>query len=532
MTKQKLYLFDTTLRDGAQTQGVDFSVEEKRLIAAALDKLGIDYIEGGWPGANPTDTEFFAQKPPLKKAAFVAFGMTKRAGKSAENDPALATVLNSPADAACLVGKSWDFQVTEALGITFDENIECIADSIRAVKATAKQAMFDAEHFFDGYKANPDYALKCVKTAFEAGARWVVLCDTNGGTLPHEIETITTQVAKHIPGENLGIHAHNDTGNAVANSLAAVRAGVRQIQGTINGLGERCGNANLITLIPTLLLKPDFAEAFETGITENALKHITATSRQLDEILNRAPNRHAPYVGAAAFAHKGGLHVSGVTKNPHTYEHVPPDAVGNERILPVSDQAGRATILTKMSDWGIDIDAKDPRITRILDVVKEKEFEGFSYDGADASFELMARRILGQVPEYFKIESFRVMVERRHNAKGELVTVSEATVKANVDGQIIFSAGDGNGPVNALDSALRRDLGKYSTDLEDLHLVDFKVRILTAGTEAVTRVLIESGDGQGNRWFTVGVSPNIVDASFQALMDSITYKLFHQFNGS
>lgn len=532
MSKERLYLFDTTLRDGAQTHGVDFSVEDKRIIANSLDVLGLDYVEGGWPGANPTDTEFFSSQPKLKTATFTAFGMTKRAGVSADNDPTLAAVLNSGSPAVCLFGKSWDFQVTDALNISLEDNLECISETIKAAVDHKKESMFDAEHFFDGFKANPDYAMSCILAAKEAGARWVILCDTNGGTLPHEVSEIVEHVAQHIPGENLGIHAHNDTGNAVANSLAAVRAGVRQVQGTLNGLGERCGNANIISLIPTFKLKPEFSERFEIGVSDEALAKITTTSRLLDEILNRAPNRHAPYVGAAAFAHKGGVHVSAVLKNPETYEHVPPMSVGNERILPVSDQAGKATIINKLREWGVDFDPKDKRITALLDQVKEKEFEGFSYDGADASFELMARRAFGQVPEYFKVESFRVMVERRRNAKGQLVTVSEATVKANIDGEIILSACEGNGPVNALDGALRKDLGRFSADLADLQLVDFKVRILTAGTEAVTRVLIESRDKDGHRWFTVGVSPNIVDASFQALMDSITYKLFHKFNGT
>jgi 2-isopropylmalate synthase len=520
MTRERLYLFDTTLRDGAQTQGVDFSVEDKRQIALALDGLGIDYIEGGWPGANPTDTAFFADRPPLKQARFTAFGMTKRSGRSADNDPALAPVLEASVEAVCLVGKTWDFQVDVALEIPREENIDNIARSIEAVVARKREAMLDAEHFFDGYKANPDYALACIKAAYDAGTNWIVLCDTNGGTMPDDVFCIVSEVKAKLPNANLGIHAHNDTGQAAAISLAAVRAGVRQIQGTLNGLGERCGNANLCTLIATLLLKEPFASQFETGVGAAQLANLTHVSRTLDEILNRAPDRHAPYVGPSAFAHKGGLHSSAVLKNPATYEHVKPESVGNARQILVSDQAGRSNVLARLAEAGIDVDAKDARIARLLEDIKQREFLGYAYDGAEASFELMARRALGQVPEYFDVESFRVTVER---SKG--VTVSEGTVKLRVAGQAIVSVGTGNGPVNALDAALRKDLGKYSPFLSDLRLVDYKVRILTSGTEAVTRVMVESADGHGMRWSTVGVSENIVDASFEALTDSIIYKL-------
>ena len=524
MTRERIYLFDTTLRDGAQTQGVDFSVEDKRAIAMALDRLGIDYVEGGWPGANPTDSAFFEAPPKLKSAKLVSFGMTRRSGRSAGNDPGLVAVLGAEAACVCLVGKTWDFQVEGALGVPLAENVAMIRDSVAAAAAKA-EALFDAEHFFDGYKANPDYAHSCLKAAEAAGARWIVLCDTNGGTLPEEVERIVGEVVREIPGSKIAIHAHNDTENAVANSLAAVRAGARQVQGTLNGLGERCGNANLISMIPTLMLKKDYAERFETGVSEAALRHLTQTSRLLDEILNRAPNRHAPYVGASAFAHKAGLHVAAVEKNPRHYEHVPPELVGNARHILVSDQAGRSNILARLRDAGIEIDADGPKVARLLDEVKAREFQGYAYDGAEASFELMARRALGQIATYFDVLSFRVLVERRYNAKGQLVTVSEATVKVSVDGQVLISVGEGNGPVHALDEALRKDLGKYSSWIEDLRLVDFKVRILSGGTQAVTRVLIESADSKGGRWYTVGVSPNIVDASFQALYDSIIYKL-------
>jgi len=525
MARERLSLYDTTLRDGAQTQGVDFSLEDKWLIAQQLDVLGLDYIEAGYPGANPTDTRLFAQMRPLGSARLTAFGMTKRPGRSIANDPGFQAVLAANCFAICLVAKTWDFHVEVALGISLEENLEGIKDSVVAVVESGREALLDCEHFFDGYKANPDYALSCVKAAYAFGARWVVLCDTNGGTLPEEIEAIVVEVAKRVPGDHLGIHVHNDTDNGVANSLAAVRAGARQIQGTLNGLGERCGNANLTSIIPTLMLKSDYAERFETGVTPEKLRTLTHASRILDEILNRAPNRNAPYVGESAFAHKGGIHVSAVQKDPRTYEHVPPEAVGNRRRLLVSDQAGRSNILAELERIGIAVPKDDPRVGRLLDEVKEREAAGYAYEAADASFALLARRMLGNVPQFFDVDSFRVMVERRHNADGDLVTVSEATVKVRIDGETVLSVGEGNGPVHALDNALRKDLGRYQSYISDLDLVDYKVRILTGGTDATTRVLIESRDGEGNRWFTVGVSPNIVDASFEALLDSINYKL-------
>jgi 2-isopropylmalate synthase len=525
MSKERLYLFDTTLRDGAQTFGVDFSLEDKELIADTLDTLGIDYIEGGFPGANPTDTRFFSRKGDYKSAKLTAFGMTKRAGRSAENDPGLAALLDSQADAICIFGKTWDFHVRVALGISNEENLVAIADSIRHLAKGRREILFDCEHFFDGYKANPEYALSCAKTAFDAGARWVVLCDTNGGTLPHEIEEIITTVKTHVPGENLGIHCHNDTENAVANSLTAVRAGVRMVQGTLNGLGERCGNANLSSIIPTLMLKSEFAGQFEVGITPVQLTTLTHASRVLDNILNQAPDHHAPYVGEAAFAHKGGIHVSAVLKDPETYEHINPATVGNKRKIRVSDQAGKSNVLIELERLNIPVGKDDKAIAKLLEEVKKREDAGYAYETADASFELLARRLLGNVTTYFRVENFRVTVERRHNVLGELVTVSDATVKVNVDGQSLISAAEGNGPVNALDAALRKDLGVYQEFINDIELVDYKVRILTGGTSAITRVLVESCDANYNRWFTVGVSPNIIDASFEAILDSINYKL-------
>jgi 2-isopropylmalate synthase len=520
---ERIYLYDTTLRDGAQTQGVDFSVGDKRAIAEHLDAFGIDHVEAGWPGANPTDDALFADPPKLGRATLTAFGMTRRAGRSAANDPGLTAVLASGAPAACLVGKTWDYHVTAALGVDRDENLAMIADSVGHAAARLREVLFDAEHFFDGFKADPGYALACLEAAAGAGARWIVLCDTNGGTLPHEIGAIVGQVIRRIPGERLGIHCHDDTGNAVANSLAAVRAGVRQVQGSLNGLGERCGNANLVTLIPNLMLKL----GYETGVAPDRLRQITSLSRMVDELLTRAPNRHAPYVGAAAFAHKGGLHASAVAKDPRTYEHIDPTLVGNDRAVVVSDQAGRANVLARLADLGIAIKPDAPLLGKLVEVLKEREFAGYTYDGAEASFELLARRALGGVPDYFVVEGFRVTVERRHNAVGALVSLSEATVKVIVDGERIMNVAEGNGPVDALNAALRKDLGMFSAYLQDWRLVDYKVRILTpqAGTAAVTRVMIESADGAGARWATVGVSGNIIDASFQALHDSLVFKL-------
>ena len=525
MSKEKLYIFDTTLRDGAQTQGVDFSIDDKEKIALALDALGVDYIEGGWPGANHTDTEFFQKKLKLKNSKLTAFGMTKRAGRSADNDPGISALINSKAPAICLVGKSWDFHVDVALGISNDENLENISESAKHFVEQKKEFMFDAEHFFDGYKNNPQYALSCLKAAYTQGARWIVLCDTNGGTLPHEISKIVSEVLKQIPGKNLGIHAHNDTGNAVANTLAAVLTGVRQVQGTINGLGERCGNANLMSLIPTFFLKKDFSNKFETNINPNNIKNLTQCSRLLDEILNRKPNKHLPYVGAAAFSHKGGLHVSAVQKDPKTYEHINPEEVGNTRNIVVSDQSGKSNIISRLKTIGVNIKENDPKIKKLLEEVKDREFIGYSYDGADASFELLARRVNGEIPRFISIKEYDVTVKK--NSAGKIVSTAKAHLE--VDGEKIICEGEGNGPVNALDNAIRNNvdrLAKYSKYLKDLKLVDYKVRILNTGTEAITRVSIESTDSKGKNWFTIGVSTNIIDASFKALVDSLDYKLF------
>ncbi len=531
---ERLYLYDTTLRDGQQTQGVQFSTAEKQQIAAALDALGLDYIEGGWPGANPTDSAFFDEVPQTR-ARMTAFGMTKRSGRSAENDDVLAAVLNAGTGSVCLVGKSHDYHVTKALGISLEENLENIRASMAHIVGQGREALFDAEHFFDGYRDNPDYAVAALQAALDGGARWVVLCDTNGGTLPGDIGRITKAVIEAgVPGEKLGIHTHNDTENAVAGTLAAVDAGARQIQGTLNGLGERCGNANLTSIIPTLLLKEPYKSRFETGIPAAGLTGLVKVSRMLDDILNRVPQKQAAYVGASAFAHKAGLHASAILKDPSTYEHVPPEAVGNSRIVPMSNQAGQSNLRSRLADAGLQVAKGEPALGRILDRVKQKEDQGYAYDSAQASFELLAREELNLLTDPFEVERYRVISERRRNARGQVVVESEAVVTLQfLDGskrtgyfknehpQDLQDAG----PVHALWQAIRRDLGPYQALVDDTRLTDFRVRITNGGTEAVTRVIIDFEDGHGKRWSTVGVSPNIVDASFEALLDAIRWKL-------
>ena len=521
MTKEKLYIFDTTLRDGQQTQGVDFSVQDKIIISEALDKIGLDYIEGGWPGANPTDTKFFESRPKLKNSKFTAFGMTKRAGRSADNDPQLRALIDSGSDSICLVAKTWDYHVDVALGVTLDENLKSIEESVMSVSENSIESMIDCEHFFDGFKSNPEFSYQCIETAIENGAEWVVLCDTNGGTLPNEIFQIVSEITKKFSGDKIGIHCHNDTENAVANSLAAIDAGARHLQGTINGLGERCGNANLISIIPTFLLKKEYSEKYDISINVDKLSELKNLSRLVDDILNKHPNNHQPYVGDNAFAHKGGLHVSAVMKDPTTYEHVNPELVGNNRKILVSNQAGKSNLLSRLESIGMEINSDDKRINTLLEIVKEKEFQGYSYDGAGASFEILAKNVLDQVPTFFSVESYEVTI----SGSKDNSSLSKANISINVDDRIINSLGEGNGPVNALDNALRKDLGIYNEYIQDLILVDYKVRILDGGTEAITRVVIESSDSKNQSWFTVGISPNIIEASFEALMDSINYKL-------
>jgi len=532
MKRERIYLYDTTLRDGQQTQGVNFTVDNKIHISKALDELGIDYVEGGWPGANPTDSDFFDTKPKLK-ATFTAFGMTKRSGKSAENDEVLSAVLNANTPGVCLVGKTHDFHVTKALGITLEENLKNISDSVRHIVSKGREALFDCEHFFDGYRENPKYALKAAKAAYDAGARWVVLCDTNGGALPAQIFSATKAVIDTgIPGKCIGIHTHDDTEHAVANSLAAIDAGARQVQGTLNGLGERCGNANLVTLIPTLLLKEPYSSLYETGIEISKLNGLTSISRTLDDILNRVPDKWAAYVGSSAFAHKAGLHASAILKDPQTYEHIDPTIVGNERIIPMSNQAGQSNLKKRLMDAGLQIEKGDSRLSEILNAIKEREDRGYAYDSAQASFELIARKILGQLPTFFEIKRYRVTVEKRKNKYGKMVSLSEAVVVAKIGKNKVLSVSESmdpecgdQGPVNALSKALAKDLGPYQNCIDDMTLTDYKVRITGSGTDAVTRVIIDSQDSQGRRWSTVGVSANIVDASFEALLDAINWKL-------
>ncbi|MDA9164040.1 citramalate synthase [Amylibacter sp.] len=532
MKRERIYLYDTTLRDGQQTQGVNFTVDDKIRISNALDELGIDYVEGGWPGANPTDSDFFDTNPQLK-ATFTAFGMTKRSGKSAENDEVLSAVLNANTPGVCLVGKTHDFHVTKALGISLEENLSNISDSVRHIVSKGREALFDCEHFFDGYRENPNYALKAAKVAYEAGARWIVLCDTNGGALPSQVFSATKAVIDSgIPGDRIGIHTHNDTEHAIANSLAAIDAGARQVQGTLNGLGERCGNANLVTLIPTLLLKDPYSSLYETGVDLNKLSSLTSISRTLDDILNRVPDKWAAYVGSSAFAHKAGLHASAILKDPQTYEHIDPSVVGNERIIPMSNQAGQSNLKKRLMDAGLEINSQDSRLSEILNAIKDREDRGYAYDSAQASFELVARKILGQLPTFFEIKRYRVTVEKRKNKYGNMVSLSEAVVVAKIGKNKVLSVSESmdpdcgdQGPVNALSKALAKDLGPYQNCIDDMTLTDYKVRITGSGTDAVTRVIIDSQDGQGRRWSTVGVSANIVDASFEALLDAINWKL-------
>ena len=519
----KIFFFDTTLRDGQQTTGVDFSVDDKIKFSSALDELGIDYIEGGWPGSNPTDDKFFQSSINLKKSNLVAFGMTRRPSTSVSNDPGLNSLINTKVGQICIVGKSSAYQVEKALGISKEDNLQMIGESIQYINQKGIEAMYDAEHFFDGYKLDPEFAINCLLQAYKNNARWIVLCDTNGGTLPHEVERIVSEVVKEIPGERLGIHAHNDTENAVANSLAAVRAGVRQVQGTINGLGERCGNANLVSVIPSILLKTDFV----SSIPKENLTLLKKTSLLLDELLNRSPNTQQPYVGENAFSHKGGLHVSAINKDPKTYEHIDPQLVGNTRKIVISDQSGRSNITSLLNTVGINPDDHQNKLDLLLQKVKDREFKGYAFDQALASFEILARETLFGIPNYFELVRFKVIDDRRWNARGDLVTESEATVRIIVNKEEYMNVEIGNGPVNALDKALRKSLMSFYPVLEDLELTDFKVRILSSekGTDAIVRVIIESKDKEGNFWTTVGVSTNIIDASYNALRESLIFKL-------
>ena len=523
-SKSYITLFDTTLRDGAQTPHLDFSLADKITITKMLDDFGLDYIEGGYPGANPMDTEFFSESR-TKNSIFTAFGMTNRFGVSADNDPNIVALCQSSASAICYVAKSSETHVKIALEISNEDNLKTITSSVASAVSANKEVLVDLEHFFDGYKENSDYAISCIKTAIDAGAKWAVLCDTNGGTQPDEVRKIVESVTSIIDGDRIGIHAHNDTGQAVSNSLAAIEGGARQIQATINGIGERCGNANMITLIATLALKSFYSDRYSIGISEEKLLELTTLSRAFDDLLNRAPLANSPYVGSSAFSTKAGIHASALVKDPKTYEHVEPHLVGNERNLMISDQGGKSNFINQLSRHGFDVDKSDSRLDRLISEVKHKESSGYSYEAASASFALLARKILEGEKVFFSVDSFRVDVERRFNARGDMVTVSQAVVKVLIDDDEFISVAEGNGPVNALDLAMHKNLGKYQDSVSDLELIDYKVRILDGGTTAITRVLIDSIDGDGERWTTIGVSENIIDASFQALSDSLNYKL-------
>ncbi len=512
-------IYDTTLRDGSQAEGISFTVEDKIRIAHKLDELGVHYVEGGWPGSNPRDVDFFekARRANFSQTRITAFGSTRYPKKKVEDDVVLQALLKTETCAVTLFGKSWDLHVKEALSTSLDENLRMIFESIAYLKKRREEVLFDAEHFFDGYKNNPRYALKAVKEAESAGADWIILCDTNGGSLPHEVRSIFEEVKKSV-GVKMGIHAHNDAEVAVANSINAVQAGAEQVQGTINGIGERCGNANLVSIIPNLKIKMGV-----DCITDEQLQSLKNISAFVDELANKAHWNQQPFVGKSAFAHKGGVHISAVRKNSQTYEHVQPEKVGNHQRILVSDLSGKSNILHKAKEYGLAMDDDDPKVQQILKLLKESENLGFQYEGAEASFDLMMRDALGQKEVFFDFIGFRVIVEKRKEKED---SVSEATVKLRVNGVQEVSAAEGIGPINALDKAIKKALVKFYPELEEVNLCDYKVRILEEkkGTRAKTRVLVESGD-RHSKWGTVGVSENIIEASWQALVDSIDYKL-------
>lgn len=538
---REIWIYDTTLRDGAQREGLSLSIEDKLRIVRRLDRLGIPFIEGGWPGANPKDVQFFwqLQEEPLTQAELVAFCSTRRPGIDAADDPMLQPILAAGTRWVTIFGKSWDLHVTEGLKTTLDENLAMIRDTIEYLRAQGRRVIYDAEHWFDGYKRNPTYALETLKVAIAAGAEWLVFCDTNGGTLPHEISAIVQTVIQRLTEEvgvqraepnslqpslpRFGVHTHNDSDTAVANAIAAVLQGVRMVQGTINGYGERCGNANLCSLIPNLQVKLNFG-----CILPEQLAQLTETSRFVSEVVNLAPDDHAPFVGLSAFAHKGGIHVSAVERNPLTYEHIQPEQIGNRRRIVISEQSGLSNILAKARSFGIELDKQDPTCRQILQHLKNLESEGYQFEAAEASFELLMREALGQRQQPFEIKGFQVHYDLVPGRK-TLQTTSLATVKLSVGGKDILEAAEGNGPVSALDAALRKALINFYPEIETFHLTDYKVRILdgAAGTSAKTRVLIESSNGH-QRWTTVGVSSNILEASYQAVVEGLEYGLLLQ----
>jgi 2-isopropylmalate synthase len=515
-------IYDTTLRDGCQAEDISFTLEDKLRIAEKLEELGVDYIEGGYPGSNPRDADFFAQvkRLRLKNVKIASFGTTRRPSVKPSQDLSLKVLLEAETPIVTLVGKTWDLHVRDDLRISKKANLEIIADSIAYVKRHVDEVIFDAEHFFDGYRSNPEYALECLQAAQQGGADWIVLCDTNGGRLPSEIREAIGRVNGAI-NVLLGIHCHNDGELAVANTMAAVEMGVRQVQGTINGFGERCGNLNLISIIPNLQLKMG-----RKCVTPAQLKKLREVSQFFYELANIQPNKRQPYVGDSAFAHKGGLHVSGVLKNPETYEHIDPDVVGNRQRVLVSDLAGKSNVIYKGKEYRIDLKDKDQAIHEILRRTKEMEGRGYEFQAAEASFELLIQEALGRKKKNFHLVGFRVIDEKRTENEPP---ISEATIMVKVDGVMEHAAAMGNGPVNALDQALRRALTKFYPSLNDVELLDYKVRVLSSGegTAASVRVLIESGDKK-DRWGTVGVSHNVIEASWLALCDSIDYKLYKE----
>ena len=516
----RVYLYDTTLRDGTQAEDISFQVQDKVRIAKHLDALGIDYIEGGWPGSNPKDIGFFEaiQKETLTHSKIAAFGSTRRARITPDQDSNIQMLIEARPDVVTIFGKTWDFHVREALRVSLEENLDMINDSLGYLKERVAEVIYDAEHFFDGYKANPDYALKTLRAAAAAGADCLVLCDTNGGTMPHEIPVIIEHVRREVETP-LGIHAHNDSECAVANSLMAVIGGVVHVQGTMNGFGERCGNANLCSIIPSLMLKMN-----KECLEQEKLETLRKTSRAIYELANLSPQKHQAYVGNSAFAHKGGVHVSAIQRHPETYEHIRPELVGNKTRILVSDLSGRSNILAKAQECGIEIDGKDPVTLEILEKIKELENQGYQFEGAEASFELLMVKAMGKLKHYFNITAFRVIDTLRES---DQQPVSEATIKVKVGGRIEHMAADGNGPVNALDRAMRKALISFYPQLKDIKLLDYKVRVLPSsqGTDSMIRVLVETGD-EDTRWGTIGVSSNVIDASYQALADAFTYKLY------
>ena len=522
MQKKKLKIYDSTLRDGAQTQGIAFGINDKIRITEILDDFGVDYIEAGWPGANPTDDEFFKKLPKTSNSKLVAFGMTRRPLKTADTDKGFQAILKSGVSTACIVGKTWDFHVLNALKTTLKRNILMIEDSIRCSASRLDEVIFDAEHFFDGYKCNPKYAMESITTAYDSGASYVVLCDTNGGTLPFELEEIIKNVKKVIPEDRIGVHFHNDSDVATANSLEAIRLGVTQIQGTFNGLGERCGNVNLINVVSNACIKLNYSMKLQKNLGK-----ITNVSRFIDEILNRTSGKNLPFVGASAFAHKGGLHISAVEKNPKSYEHIDPSKVGNKRKLVVSNQSGKSNIINQLRNKKIKFDENSSELLDFVKKTKKQEFLGYAYDGAEASFELLALRKFHKIKEFYELISFTVSDEKRLDEnKITFKTLSQARIKIHVKNKKYHSATEGNGPIHALDNALRKALEASYPKIRYLHLLDYKVRILTPqdGTDALVRVRVESSNNK-QKWSTIGVSKNVIDASYIALHDSITYHL-------